>query len=82
MDDNIKMDKHMKFQKNFQLTKDLKGIAVWSEDTKLDYSASEGVFFDTNCRERGIDILYDLIDEIMPKKWDKPIYKIKIEIED
>ena len=46
---------------DFQVVIDRKGAALFSTDTPVKYDLSDKLFFDKNCKERGIDDLFSLM---------------------
>jgi len=63
-----------------KVTRDNKGVAAWPADTRLAYS--DGVYFDRDCMERGIENLWDLFERVVGEGYfvDHPQCEVTVEI--
>lgn len=70
----------------FQLVIDRQGVAIFPYETELKYDKSDKVFFDTECKQRGYDNLYEFIEHLIPKEtgkdWKHQKRVINITLED
>ena len=70
----------------FQLVIDRQGVAIFPYETDLKYDESDKVFFDTDCKQRGYDNLYELIEQLVPqeplKNWKHQKRVINVTLED
>ena len=57
----------------FQLVIDRQGVAIFPYGTELNYDESDKVFFDIDCKQRGYDNLYELIEHLIPRETGKDL---------
>jgi len=70
----------------FQLVMDRQGVVIFPYETELKYDESDKVFFDIDCKQRGYDNLYELIEHLVPqeplKDWKHQKRVINVTLED